>query len=214
MRSGIRWRWKTAGDRCVDDATMRRRIAELAAILDGIRWVLGGGLAVPMTLGSFARYHDDIDLLFDDAQFPAIERAFAGAGFALWQRFPMTLFGAFPGALELRVRQDGLLPRLRRRKLQFHPSRPRGAEALQVVDALPFRIVDGVLCTCDRRQRVPLTVPIVGHVARTPQGHAVPCLHLTYVALLKGGRREPKDLLDYARIKDVGLLPAGDWGIG
>lgn len=213
MQRGIRWRRKRTDDRFVDDATVRRRIAELAAILDGIPWVLGGGLAVPMTIGSFARYHDDVDLLFDDAQFAAVERAFARADFSLWQRFPMSLFGAWPGALELRVRQDGLLPRLRRRKLQFHRNGDVRVGPLRAVDALPFRIRDGVLCTCDGRQRVPLSVPLVGHVARTPAGHAVPCLHLTYVAILKGGRREPKDLLDYARIRDVGLLPSGDWGI-
>lgn len=213
MELGIRWRRKRMGERMVEDATMHRWISDIAAILDGIPWVLGGGLAVPMTLGSFARYHDDVDLLFDDAVFPQVEAAFARAGFALWQRFPMTFFGAWPGAIELRVHQGDLLPRLRRRKLQFHRDGAAPLGVLRTVDALPFRIVDGVLCTCDRRQRVPLTLPLVGYVARTPAGHAVPCLHLSYVAILKGGRREPKDLLDYARIRDVGLLPAGDWGI-
>lgn len=212
MRPRIRWRRKQSESRTVDDATLRRRISELAAILDGIPWVLGGGLAVPMTLGSFTRSHYDVDLLFDDAQFPAIERAFTKAGFALWQRFPMSVFGRLRGAFELRVHEHWLLPRLRRRKLQFRADVGHESQ-LQVVDALPFRIVDGVLCTCDRRQRVPLTVPLVGHVARTAAGHEVPCLHLSYVAMLKGGRREPKDLHDYERIKAVGLLPAGDWGI-
>lgn len=196
-------------------ASVPDRIGELAAVLSGIPWVLGGGLAIPFTLGEFQRTHDDVDLLFHDEHFPAIERAFARAGYSLWQRYPMSFFGAWPGALELRVTQASALARIRRRKLQFHPyeSGVGSTRLPRSVDALPFRIRSGMLLTCDGRRRVPMTVPVVGHIARSAAGHAIPCLHLTYVAHLKANRREPKDLLDYARIKNVGLLPAGDWGV-
>lgn len=196
-------------------ASIPERIGELAAVLSGIPWVLGGGLAIPFTLGEFQRVHEDVDLLFHDQHFPDIERAFARAGYALWQRYPMSFFGALRGTFEVRLSQASLPARIRRRKLQFRPF-DNGLAPTKLprsVDALPFCIRDGWLRTCDGRRQVPLTVPVVGHVARSGAGHAIPCLHLTYVAHLKAGRREPKDLQDYARIKRVGLLPAGDWGV-
>jgi hypothetical protein len=154
-------------------------------------------------------------LLFDDAAFPDIEAAFARSGYVLWQHYTMSFFGALHGAWHLRVREHSLPARVRRRKLKFRydASRHREVPALQCVDALPFRTFGKVLHTCDGRHRIPLVAPIVGHVARTARGHAIPCLHLSYVAQLKGPRRDPKDLVDFARIRDVGLLPAGDWGL-
>jgi hypothetical protein len=214
MAARLRWRWhareQRAAPSCGPDC-----IAELAAILDGLPWVLGGGLAIPFTLGEFHRVHDDVDLLFDDAAFPDIEAAFARSGYVLWQHYTMSFFGALHGAWHLRVREHSLPARVRRRKLKFRydASRHREVPALQCVDALPFRTFGKVLHTCDGRHRIPLVAPIVGHVARSARGHAIPCLHLSYVAQLKGPRRDPKDLVDFARIKDVGLLPAGDWGV-
>jgi hypothetical protein len=190
-------------------------VEELAAILDGLPWILGGGLAIPFTLGEFHREHFDIDLLFDDRDFPAIEAAFAKRGYGLWQHYTMSLFGAFTGAWHVRVRQDGILPRIGRRRLKFRDDRPhqQDSRALEVLDALPFRVVDGVLCTSDGKHRYPLTRSMVGHRARSAAGHEIPCLAFEYVALLKGPRREPRDLHDFAVIRDFGRLPEGEWGL-
>jgi len=213
MGLGLRWRWRNTP--AVESPEFYvERIGELAKILDGLPWILGGGMAIPFTRGEFHRAHGDIDLLFEDRHFPEIEAAFARHGYALWQHYTMSLFGAFAGAWHVRVRSDGLLPRLRRRKLKFRDESGarRPPHLLAAVDALPFVIRDGVLCTCDGRHRYPLTTEIVGHRARSAAGHEIPCLAFEYVALLKGPRRDAKDLHDFAVIREYGRLPAGDWG--
>ncbi|MBX3134145.1 MAG: hypothetical protein KF689_12260 [Gemmatimonadaceae bacterium] len=212
MAARLEWHWRRRGERAAT-ACDPGCIDELAEILDGLPWVLGGGLAIPFTLGTFHRQHDDVDLLFDDAAFPAIEAAFARAGYSLWQHYTMSLFGALRGAWHLRLNEHSLPARMRRRKLKFRRDDVQQARRLRCVDALPFRIFGSVLHTCDGRHHIAMQAPIVGHVARSSGGHAIPCLHLSYVAQLKGPRRDPKDLIDFARIRDVGLLPAGDWGV-
>jgi hypothetical protein len=213
MAAGVRWRMKTPIEEKAPEL-QRARVEELAAMLVGIPWILGGGLAIPLTRGEFHRDHTDIDLLFDDAEFPRIEQRFADYGFSLWQHYSMSFFGHFAGAWHLRVRSDGFLARIRRRKLKFRTPDPRpDSVRLQTVDALPFRIHDGRIITCDGRHSYPLTRPLVGHVAHSAAGHPIPCLSFEYVALLKGPRREQKDLEDFAIIRDFGRLPAGDWGV-
>ncbi len=213
MGPGIRWRWRE-GHVAEPREVYADRIGELAAILDGLPWVLGGGLAIPFTRGDFHREHTDIDLLFDDNDFPAIEAAFRRHGYSLWQHYTMSLFGAFTGAVHVRLRPHSLLARIRRRRLKFRDDTGRRCRPhlLAAIDALPFRIRDGVLHTCDRRHHITLTHPLVGYRARSAAGHEIPCLHFEYVARLKGARRDPKDLHDFAIIRECGLLPEGDWG--
>lgn len=212
MNAGLRWRWRQER---VEEApeVYRERIESLAEILHGLPWVLGGGLAIPFTRGEFHRPHIDIDLLFEHDVFPDVEAAFARAGYDLWQHYTMSLFGAFTGAWHVRVRHDHPLVRLRTRKLKFRDRTGSRPPLLATVDALPYRIADGRLCTCDRRHCYPITRPLVGHRVRTAAGFEIPCLDFEYVALLKGRRRDHKDLVDFALIRDAGLLPEGDWGV-
>lgn len=214
MGPRLRWRWRETPHQSSPEHC-KEQVEEVARILSGLPWILGGGLAIPFTIGEFHREHCDIDILFDDRDFPAIEAAFARHGYGLWQHYTMSFFGALTGAWHVRVRSGGFLPRLRRRKLKFRDdtASPGARRLLRTADALPFRIRDGVLCTCDGRHRYPLTRALVGHRARTAAGHEIPCLAFEYVALLKGPRRERRDLLDFAIIRDLGRLPEGDWGV-
>lgn len=214
MDAGIRWRWRESKQAEPPDA-YAERIGELADILDGVPWVLGGGLAIPFTRGEFHRVHTDVDLLFEERHFPAIHEAFVARGYELWQHYTMSLFGAFTGAVHVRLRPDSLLARIRRRKLKYRDATGRRGPShlLASVDALPYRIVDGQLRTCDGRHRFSLVRPVVGHRARSAAGHEIPCLDLEYVARLKGPRREARDIVDFALIRDAGLLPEGDWGV-
>jgi len=213
MGAGLRWRWHEA-QVAESPAVYAERIGELAAILDGLPWILGGGLAIPFTRGDFHRAHTDIDLLFEDRHFPLIEAAFARHGYELWQHYAMSFFGAFSGAWHVRLHHDSFLARIRRRKLKFRDARGgrQKPHLLAAIDALPFRIEDGVLQTCDGRHRFALKHPMVGHRAQSAAGHEIPCLHFEYVARLKGTRRDPKDIQDFALIRERGLLPEGDWG--
>jgi len=213
VEAGVRWRKQTpVGDKAPE--LQRARVDELASMLVGIPWILGGGLAIPLTRGEFHRDHTDIDLLFDNADFPRIEARFATYGFSLWQHYAMSFFGHFAGAWHIRVKSSGFLARVRRRKLKFRTGDPQPESVrLQTVDALPFCIANGRINTCDGRHSYPLTRPLVGHVAHSAAGHPIPCLSFEYVALLKGPRRDKKDLQDFAIIRDFGRLPAGDWGV-
>lgn len=216
MAVGIRWTWRGDEPRSeADPSQLPAAIEELAEILDGLPWVLGGGLAIPFTRGSFHRPHADVDVLFEDRHFPEIAAAFAHRGFELWQHYTMSLFGAFGGRLHIRVHPSHPLARIRRRRLKFRDlsGRRAASDLLVAVDALPFRLVDGMLCTCDGRHRFALTRPVVGYRAQTAAGYEVPCLDFEYVARLKGPRRDPKDLQDFTIIRDRGLLPEGDWGV-
>jgi hypothetical protein len=213
MDVGLRWRMRTPIAE-KSPSLQRARVEELAAILVGIPWILGGGLAIPFTRGEFHREHSDIDLLFDDAEFPRIEERFQQYGFSLWQHYSMSLFGFLAGAWHVRVKSTGVLACLRRRKLKFRTRDPQEESVrLQSVDALPFRIRNGRINTCDGRHSYPMTRPLVGHIAHSAAGHPIPCLSFEHVALFKGPRREHKDLQDFAIIRDFGRLPAGDWGV-
>jgi hypothetical protein len=177
-------------------------------MLQGLPWFLAGGLAIPVTLGRFYRRHHDVDIAFPVDAFPEVETAMQRAGYALWTYFPMSLFGACRAALLVRIHATGALARWRPRKLKFHDAsgaRPR-PHLLQVIEALPYRVVDGCFATCDGRHRVPLDRPLAGCTVLTPA--PIQCLDLHYVARLKQGRREPKDLLDLDVIRDRALPAA------
>jgi hypothetical protein len=187
-----------------DPAAYRDRLAELAGILHGIPWMLAGGLTIPVTLGAFYRPHFDVDIAFSIEEFPRIECAMQRAGFQLWTYFPMSLFGACRTSLHVPVRADGRLARWRMRKLKFRDASGRRPvpHLLAIVEALPFRVVDGVLTTCDGRHRLPLDRPLVGHRTTTACGHEIACLDLHYVARLKKSKSEPKHWLDLAVLND------------
>ena len=185
-----------------DPSAYLQRLGELAGILDGIPWLLAGGLAIPMTLGRFYRAHYDIDVAFPMDELPRLDAAMQRAGYYLSTSRPMSLFGRMRFALSVPVRADGSFVRHRPRKLKYrdatgaHPS----PNLLSVVEVLPYRVVDGVWTTCDGRFRVPLVRPLAGHRVTTPTGHEIACLDLHYVREAKKGIDHPKHTLDLAVI--------------
>jgi hypothetical protein len=173
------------------------RLEELASILQGIPWLLAGGLTIPLRLGRFYRRHYDVDVAFPVEAFPDVDRAMRRAGFYLSTHFPMSLHGRLRFAVSVPLRHDGWLARRRPRKLKYRDE--SGARAaphlLSAVEALPYRIEDGCLRTSDGRHRLPLVRPLAGHRARAGS-HEIDCLDLHYVAALKRGRGESKHALD------------------
>ena len=185
-----------------DSSRYRERLSELAAVLDGIPWLLAGGLAIPMTLGRFYRDHSDIDVAFPVEEFPRLDAAMREAGYYLSTSRPMSLFGALRCALSIPVSATGTFVRRRPRKLKYRDhtgARPAG-QLLSVVEVMPYRVVDGVWTTCDGRFRVPLARPLAGYRTKTSAGHEIACLDLHYVGEVKKRIADPKHTLDLAVI--------------
>jgi hypothetical protein len=185
-----------------DSSCYRERLGELAAILEGIPWLLAGGLAIPMTLGRFYRDHSDIDVAFPIEDFPRLDAAMRGAGYYLSTSRPMSLFGALRCALSVPVSATGTFVRRRPRKLKYRDATGarRPGHLLSVIEVMPYRVVDGVWATCDGRFRFPLARPLAGHRTRTSAGHEIACLDLHYVGEIKKRIADPKHTLDLAVI--------------
>ena len=179
-----------------------RRLGELAEILDGIPWLLAGGLAIPMTLGRFYREHYDIDIAFPLEEFPRVDVALRRAGYYLTTSRPMSLFGWLRCALSVPVRVDGPFVRHRPRKLKYRDATGarRAPHLLSVIEVLPYRVVEGMWVTCDGRYRMPLVRPLAGHRTVTSAGHQIACLDLHYVGETKKRISEPKHTIDLAVI--------------
>lgn len=185
-----------------DSSRYLERLGELAAILDGIPWLLAGGLTIPMKLGRFYREHYDIDVSFPVEEFPRLDAAMRGAGYYLSTSRPMSLFGAMRFALSVPVRADGPFVRHRPRKLKYRDAtgaRP-APHLLSVVEVLPYRVENGVWATCDGRFRFPLVRPLAGHRVVTPNGRPVDCLDLHYVGEIKKRFPDAKHSIDLAVI--------------
>lgn len=196
MRIG-RYEWYRSERDAVDDPSLyMERLESLAAILDGIPWILAGGLTIPLTLGGFYRRHYDVDVSFPVEEFPRVVAAMRRAGYFLSTYFPMSLFGAFRCALSAPVRWNGWVVRRRPRKLKFREVAGGVPHLLTWVDALPYRITDGRFVTCDGRFDFPLVEPLVGHRMVTRHGHEIACLNLHYVGAIKEMIAEPKHSLD------------------
>jgi hypothetical protein len=178
------------------------RLSDLAAMLRGIPWLLAGGLAVSSTLGRYYRPHHDVDIAFPVEYFGAIEDAMRRGGYYLSTHFPISLFGFARFSISVPLRSDGWLARRRMRKLKFrdHTGRRRTPHLLGVVEALPFRVQDGCVVTCDGRHRLPLVRPLAGNRFCTLAGDEIHCLDLHYATALLPKHREPKHALDLAMI--------------
>lgn len=181
-----------------DPSAYMARLEELAEVLHGIPWMLGGGLAIPVTIGRFYRKHFDLDIVFPVEAFADVEAAMRRAAFRLWTYFPFSLFGRMRSSIHLPVRASGWLARRRMRKLKFRDAsgRRQAPHLLSVIEAYPYRIENECLVTCDGRHRIPLIHPIVGHRHRTRRGHEIACFDLSYVAYFKVLKREPKHAVD------------------
>lgn len=173
-------------------------------MLDGIPWLLAGGLAIPVTLGRFYRAHSDIDVAFPLEELPRVDVALRRAGYYLTTSRPMSFFGKLRFALSVPVRADGPFVRYRPRKLKYRDGTGarRAPHLLSVIEVLPYRVVDGVWTTCDGRYRFPVVRPLAGHRTRTPAGHEIACLDLHYVGEIKKRIPEPKHSIDLAVIAD------------
>jgi hypothetical protein len=178
------------------------RLGELARILAGIPWLLAGGLSIPLTLGRFYRRHYDIDVAFPLEEFPRVDDAMRRAGYYLTTNRPLSLFGALRCSLSVPVRVDGPFVRHRPRKLKYRDATgTRGhPNLLAVVEAMPYRIVDGCFASCDGRYRIPLVHPLEGHRIVTPAGHTIACLGLHYVGETKKRAPDAKHTMDLAVI--------------
>jgi len=174
------------------------RLSELAGILDGIPWLLTGGVTIPLRLGEFYRRHGDIDVAFPVEAFADIDRAMRAAGFYLARGMPMSFFGRMRFSVCVPIRCDGWFVRHRPRKLRYLDD--TGARTrphlLTRVDAFPYRITDGRFTTLDGRYEFPLDRPLVGHRFRTAGGHEISCLDLHFVAEIKRRTGDPKHALD------------------
>lgn len=191
------------GERPAEDQSLYLdRLGELAEILDGIPWLLAGGLAIPVTLGRFYRRHYDVDVAFPLAEFGRVDAVMREAGYFLTTCRSMSLFGALRFAVSVPVRHDGPFVRRRPRKLKYRDGTGarRHPHLLHVVEAMPYRIEDGCFASCDGRYRYPLTRPLEGYRRHTPKGHAIPCLNLHYVGEIKKTIAHPKHTQDLAVI--------------
>jgi hypothetical protein len=185
-------------DSAEDPSAYMDRLEELAEVLHGLPWMLGGGLAIPVTLGRFYRSHYDLDIVFPVEAFPDIEAAMRRASFQLWTYFPFSLFGRVRSAIHLPVRAGGWIAQRRMRKLKFRDAsgQRRRPHLLSLIECYPYRLEDNCIVTCDGRHRIPLIHPIVGHRHTTSRGHEIACFDLSYVAYFKVLKREPKHAED------------------
>lgn len=180
----------------------------LAAILDGHRWLVAGGLAVPLSLGRFYRPHRDIDVVVPFAGMGGVDDAMRAAGYRLTTRVSFHL-GTRRITLRLPLRGRGPLLRLRCRKLRYLPQRGVGALRPRHLDVMPFDLVDGHIAPRNMDRRVPLTEPIEGCRIVLPSGREVTVLHLHYVRALMhrpGYASRSRDLAVMDEALDYGSL--------
>ena len=210
MKFGRYELYRSERDAVDEPSRYMRRLADLAQILDGIDWVLAGGLAIPLTLGGFYRRHYDVDVAFPVEEFPRVEAAMARAGYYLSTYFPMSVFGRMRFAASIPITWESRLVRRRPRKLKFRElsAVEREPHLITEVDALPYRIENGRFVTCDGRYDFPLERPLVGHRLQTSRGHQIACLNLHYVGAIKETIDHPKHTLDLKVIRNSSVRQA------
>ena len=187
------------GERPAEDSSFyMNRLGDLAEILFGIPWLLAGGLSIPMKFGEFYRRHYDVDVAFPLEEFGRVDEAMQRAGYFLTTYRPFSIFGAMKMAMSVPVRFDGPFVRRRPRKLKYRDATGarRFPHLLSVVEAMPYRVVDGCFASCDGRYRFPLVVPLEGHRVTAWNGYEIPCLNLHYVGEIKKRIDHPKHTQD------------------
>lgn len=183
-----------------DPARYWLALDRLAALLDGLPWLVAGGLAIPLTLGRFYRWHKDIDIVLPFDRIGDMDDAMRRGGYHLTTRLRFHL-GRRRLETLLPIRGRGLVIRLRQRKLRFVPRRPRGGRLVPArIDAMPYVEREGCIQACNSRLRVPFTEPLEGHRVTLPGGRQVGCLHLHYARALMRRPDTPVHRLDRAMI--------------
>jgi hypothetical protein len=174
---------------CEESSRYFEALDIVAEMLDGLPWMLAGGLSVPVTLGTFYRAHRDVDIVIPIEDFERLDTTLRGRGYALVMRFPIS-WRRHGLVLQIWTRASGLLVRKRCQRLSFvDRTREDGPECFVAkIDVYPFRFANGVLETCDYSHGVDATTPLVGRRVTLASGRVVPCLNLHYVDRLKAFR--------------------------
>jgi hypothetical protein len=167
----------------VDGSAWLRALDVVAGLLEGQRWLLAGGLAVPLTIGRFYREHRDLDIIAPIDALRDVDAAMRRGGYRLTTRVCFDL-GTRRVTLLLPVRPDGLRIRLRCRKLRFVAQKDAGPLEPSHVDVMPYRLVGGCIAPRNMRRRVPITVGLEGCRVPLPSGRVVSVLDLHYARAL------------------------------
>ena len=175
-------------------------VARLATALEGMRWMLVAGLAIPLTLGRFYREHRDLDVGIAEQDLAAAQRALRHAGYVTVTRLGMFGLG-HRRKLEIYLRcgVGSWLLRLRPRNIRcFSAAEPLSAgdgALMKWIDLYLYREREGVLEILDRGIRVPMDQPLIGRTLEFG-GRSVQVIHLHYVDHVKSKLRCKTHRLD------------------
>lgn len=184
----------------------------LSRILDGLPWLVAGGLAIPLTIGRFYRAHGDIDIVCPLARLRQIDDAMRGAGYRLTTGVRYDI-GRRRVETRIPLRAGGLLIRLRKRRLRFNSRVPQRNRLLDTITVMPYREGVDWIEACNTRRRVRREAPIEGCRVSLPGGRDVGCLNLHYARALMSFRHTLVHRMDLAvleRALDHGDAAAGD----
>lgn len=174
---------------------------KLVDILKGnFEWVLSGGLAIPTTIGSFYRIHDDIDIGIHERDLGKLAETAAAKGYGLFSRIFMTKVSPSRkidvyksvSAEEALEKQS---KKLRLVRLGENGKIARHDNLLAYFDVYTHYYEDGELVSNEEGIRVPL-FNNYGRAYTTVSGKKIIVRALEYIEQLKLAGKDEKDRHD------------------
>ena len=171
-------------------------LERLVEILPAEGWELGGGVALDATLGSFRRYHGDVDINVHRSRLPDLVEAASRHGYALRTYVFWTQISP---SHELCVTRDLDVATCETRRLQrlhFMSTSPEEAPPLLVAFDVAVYLAEGdAYVRLDRKIEIPKRWWRWGEY-RTLNGSRVPLSHPRHLLAIKRRRAHPLDRSD------------------
>jgi len=183
---------------------------KLAEILTGdFEWTLTGGLAIPTTIGSFYRVHNDIDIGVSEKDVKKLVACAKARGYALVSR---TMMVKIPGNKKIDVYKE-ILPEeavdktcRHTRLVRLEPDGriARHAQLLDYFDVYIHHYGGDMLVSRDGR--IKISSCLRGAVYTTISGRSINVRPLHYTLQLKLKRNGEKDRCDLEKLFNSGSL--------
>jgi len=190
--------------------TTEYSLDKLVDILKGnFEWVLSGGLAIPTTIGSFYRIHDDIDIGIHERDLEKLTEAAAQNEYGLFSRIFMTKIStAHKVDVYKSVSPEEALEkqckRLRLVRLGKNGKIARHDNLLDYFDVYTHYYEDGELVSNEGGTRVPL-FNNYGKTYATISGKKIMVRALEYIEQLKLRGKDEKDKHDLRILRMSGF---------
>lgn len=172
-----------------DTEQIHAALDELAGVLGNTPWVLGGGVAIALGLGSFYRGHSDLDVVVEQSNLEQLLAAIRPCGYRLYTRKTMK-HKPFGCVLQVPLPTRGPLLWMRPGRLCLMRRDETGNRYLDRLDLYVYREAGDKLIPLDGATPLDLRYPIIGATFTTRSGYSIHCLHPGYIrqfTLTRGG---------------------------